>query len=180
MKELLRLLRTMSNVDEYEDIKVEFIEDKAKISFSLPKEKTIYLLNKIEEKRKQEEYKKKYLQLKDRINDIGIKYLISREMVDPEELIKYLPEKDILEKDISMYQRACDLSCGYYSTDEGILSLEIAKTLAKGESLDKYPEKLQYHYYVYPETEQSVEDALFTKTEFLESIKKKKVLTKKR
>ena len=123
----------------------------------------------------------KYIALRDRIGDAAVHYLMTREtLFDPDLLLPYLPSKELIEEDMKLWHRTIDASCGYYATDEGALSLELTKKLAMGESIDEYPEQLEYHYYWYPDKNKSVCLAPFTKTEFLESVKKEQLSLRKK
>ena len=166
------------------DIQIDVSSEDGKILLTVSKDKLVGFIKKAEEMKQREEYKEKYLALRDRIGDSAVLYLTSREtLFDPDLLIDYLPSKELIEKDMKLWYRTLEVSCGYYATDEGVLSLELAKKLAMGETLDDYPEKLEYHYYWYPKETKSVCDVPFTKSEFLDSVKKeqevKKLIRKK-
>lgn len=159
-------------MDDYKDVKVDVSGEEGLITISVTKEKLLRFLDEAEKIKKQSEYDKKFLALRDRIGDQAVKYLIGTS-IDPDELIKYLPSREIIEKDYDLYYRCFAASCGYYYPEEGLLSIELAKKLALGQTLDEYPEQLIYHYYAYPDKTKSVCELPFTKTEFLESIESK-------
>ena len=177
---ILKKILEKCSVSDYKDVKIDTLGEDGQILVTIKKEKLIKFLEEAEKTTKQAEYDEKFLTLREQIGDQAVKYLIGTP-IDPDELIKYLPSKDLIEKDYQLYRKCCDVSCGYYSTDEGLLSIELAKHLAMGKSLDEYPEKLEYHYHWYPHETKFVCEVAFTKSEFLESIriKQQKKLEKK-
>ena len=164
------------------DLKVADVsKDIGKITIDVSKDKLQKFLAKVEYINCQEQYKMKYIALRDRIGDAAVHYLMTREtLFDPDLLLPYLPSKELIEEDMKLWHKTIDVSCGYYATDEGVLSLELAKKMAMGESIDEYPEQLEYHYYWYPDKNKSVCLAPFTKTEFLESVKKEQLSLRKK
>ncbi|MBQ9072052.1 MAG: hypothetical protein IJY25_02730 [Bacilli bacterium] len=171
--DILKQILDKCSISDYKDIKIDTSGEDGLLLVTIKKEKLEQAKEELEKIKKQAEYDEKFLTLREKIGDQAVKYLIGTP-IDPVELIKYLPSKELIEKDYELYRKCCDVSCGYYSTDEGLLSIELAKHLAIGKSLDEYPEKLEYHYYWYPYETKQVCEATFTKTEFLESMEKAK------
>lgn len=170
--DILRYLTSKLMVSDYKAIQVDTSSKDGKIILTVSKDKLIEILTDAESFKQEEEYKEKYLLLRDRIGDAAVKYLMTtKTMVDPDELVKYLPSKELIEKDCELWYRLFELSCGYHAPDEGLLSIELSKKLALGKTLDEYPDQLEYHYYYYPQQFKSLIPATFTKTEFMEDIK---------
>lgn len=165
---------------DYKFVELDMTDEDGLISIKIKKEKMVELLEEIQQIRQQTEYDKKYMALRERDGDKAVEYLIGTPIV-PDKLIKYLLSKELIEEDYKLYHKLFVLSCGYHTPDEGLLSIELAKQLAMRKSIDEYPEKLEYYFYWYPKEIKSVCDALFTKSEFLDNIKKEqsKVLMKK-
>ena len=162
---------------DYKSIELDISDDEGLISVKVKKEKMVKLLEEIQTIQQQIEYDKKYMTLKKRVGKEVVEYLIGTP-IDPDELIKYLPSRELISEDYKLYHKLFGLSCGYHTPDEGLLSIELAKQLAMGKSIDEYPEELQYHFYCYPQETKSVCEASFTKSEFIDSIEKQKVLKK--
>ena len=160
--------------EDYKDVDIDTSGKDAKLILSISKKNIIDFLERSKKIIQQEEYIEKYLEHGDRIGVKALKYIITREMIDPDLLIQYLPSKDLIEKDCELWHRLSILSCGYYATDEGLLSIELAKKLAMGEELDDYPEQMIYHYYRYPDEYKSTCDVPFTKSEFLKSVEEER------
>ena len=149
------------------------------VSFKVSKDYIKSFEDYILKQEERQEYLRRCIALKDRIGTIAVEYLCKIQCIDLDKFDKFvdlLPSKELILKDAKTYRGACVVSCGYYATDEGMLSLEIPKKLACGESIDEYPEQLQYHYYWYPSKDKKVIDADFTKSELLKSMGKKKEL----
>lgn len=165
---------------DYKSVELDMTDEDGLISIKIEKEKMVKLLEEIQQIRLQAEYDKKYMALRGRVGDKVVEYLIGTP-IDPDKLIKYLPSKELIDEDYKLYHKLFGLSCGYHTPDEGLLSIELTKQLAVGKSIDEYPEKLEYHFYWYPKETKSACEASFTKSEFLDSIKKEqsKVLIKK-
>lgn len=170
-KETLKWVERKLHPEDFKSIK--FGED-GLVVIEIKEEKMLKLSEEMETLSQQAEYDRKYMELRERVGEKVVEYLIGTP-IDPDILIKYLPSRELIEEDFKQYYTLFGLSCGYHTPTEGLLSIELAKKLAKGESIDEYPEKLEYHYYHYPKETISVCNATFTKTEFLESIKKEKV-----
>lgn len=165
---------------DYKSVELDMTDEDGLILIKIKKKKIVEFLEEIQQISQQVEYDKKYMALRERVGDKVVEYLIGTP-IDPDKLIKYLPSKELIDEDYKLYQKLFGLSCGYYTPDEGLLSIELAKQLAIGKSIDEYPEKLDYHFYWYPKETKSVCEASFTKSEFLDSIKKEqsKLLIKK-
>ena len=170
--DILKSICDKCRESDFKDIQVDASKEEGEVILTIKKEKLLYFLEEAKKKRKQYEYDMKYIALKEKVGFGAVKQLLGTQ-IEPEQLIKYLPSKELIEKDYELWYRLYKLSCGYYTTDEGLLSIELAKQLATGKSLDAYPEQLVYHYYEHPQQFKSVCDVPFTKTEFLESIKKR-------
>jgi len=168
--DVFKEMTTSFTLEDYKDVDIDISGKEGKIILTVPKEKIISFLEKSKKMIQREEYIEKYLTFKDRIGIKALRYIISREMIDPDLLMQYLPAKDLIEKDYELWDRLSVLSCGYYATEEGLLSIELAKRLAMGERLDDCPEQMIYHYYKYPDKYQSTCDVPFTKSELIESI----------
>lgn len=148
--------------------------DSGLIEISVDKEKLKSFIGYADKVRQQEEYKQKCLELESEFS-LALGYVLTREItVDPEILVKYLPEKSLIDADYAMWKRSLELSCGYYALSEGMYSIELAKKLALGETLDDIDEELKYHYYVYPHQEPFEDKAAFTKSEFIKSVADRK------
>ena len=165
---------------DYKSVELDMCDEEGLISIKIKKEKMVELLEEIKQIRQQIEYDKKYMALRERVGAKVVEYLIGTP-IDPDILIKYLPSRELIEEDYKLYYKLFGLSCGYHTPDEGLLSIELAKQLAIGKSIDEYSEKLEYHFYWYPKETKSVCEVAFTKSEFLDSIKKEqsKLLRKK-
>ena len=167
-------LKSGFTIEDYKDLDLDISGDDGKIILTVPKERITKFLDMADDLTKHEEYIKKYLAFGDRIGIDALRYIFSRKLVDPDLLEQYLPSKELIEKDYELWHWLIELSCGYYATDEGLLSIELAKKLALGESLDDYSEQMTYHYYKYPDKDKSECLVPFTKSELLESIEKEK------
>lgn len=165
------------SVDDYKDVKIDVSKDEGLVSLFVKKEKLLKFLKEAEKIKRQADYDKKFILLRERLGDDALKYLIGTP-IDPDILVEFLPPREIIEKDFELYYKLFKLSCGYHYPEEGLLSIELAKQLALGKTLDEYPEKLEYHYYWYPKETKSVCEAPFTKQEFLDSIQKEKTKIK--
>ena len=170
------------SAEDYIDVDVDITKEEGKIILTVPQEKIISFLERAKEITQHIEYYDKYIALGDRLGVEALKYIIERKMIDPDLLLQYLPSKELIEEDSKLYHQLSLLSCFYHGTDEGMLSIELAKKLALKESLDEYPEEMIYHYYCYPSTSKSIRDVPFTKSEFLKSVEKEqkqRILRKK-
>lgn len=95
--------------------------------------------------------------------------------MDFDEIVKCLPSKEILEKDLQHYEILESYTCGYSSRIDYPLSLKLVMDLVEGKSLDEYPEQLTYVHQacIGGGLKMYETPATFTKTEFIESIKEK-------
>lgn len=99
-----------------------------------------------------------------------------------DEVLKYLPSRELLEEDLKHYEFLVGHACGYSSKIDYPLSLKLIMDLVEGKTLEEYPEQLIYVHQVCTGSGLKMYEtpATFTKTEFLESIKEKQKSIKKR
>ena len=171
---------------DFKDIQISISEGEGKIEITVPKERIEEFQKTAEKTFIEEEYKEKYLLLRDRLGDMPLKYLLFRiNIIDPEKLIDYLPSRELLERDYEQWDYITRDCINHRAPTEKLLSIVLAEELLLGKDLSQYPEELEYHYYreaKYPELTQFSCKATFTKSEFLESVKsmqKQKELRKK-
>lgn len=102
--------------------------------------------------------------------------------MDFEEVVKYLPSKELLEKDLDHYELLERYTCGYSSKIDYPLSLKLIMDLVQGKSLEEYPEQLVYIHQICTGhgVEMTETAATFTKSEILSSIEDKQKSIKKK
>lgn len=98
-----------------------------------------------------------------------------------DEIVKYLPSKEILEQDLKQYELLVSYASGYSSTIDYPFSLRLVMDLVEGKSLEEYPGQLTYVHQVCTDSGLKMYEtpATFTKTEFIQSIKVKQRVLKK-
>jgi len=96
-----------------------------------------------------------------------LQYIIKSQHITAEQIISSLPSKDLIAKDKEQLIEICERTRIYFGACHPI-SYQMIESLATGEGLDYYPEQPKYLI-----SETRTIDAVFTKQEFLDSIKEK-------
>ena len=155
---LEKYFEVFGKTDEAFELFIDYVDKKAE------EQQTRYKEESKELDELKEEYGERFTQ--------HIKYLVTSKHFKVEDIKRYLPSAELIKKD---EQHICDLSARtriFFGCCEPV-SYTMLEILVEDKTLDTYTETPTY----YISTGKS-EQATFTKTEFLESIKKQKIKIK--